>query len=96
MFLFGGKKNEVKKIEGDFEEKSKNAIKSKLCPLCGKIPCSKVAFGEGVEPTLTCNNCELKAVGNSIQKLGPKNLITNDKFTNLLTSDLITYQKAQS
>ena len=77
MFLFGGKKAESKKIENDFEEKVKNTIKGKLCPLCGKAPSTKVAFGEDVKPTLTCNNCELKAVGGVIQRLGPNNLMAS-------------------
>ena len=48
MFLFGGKKTEIKKIENNFEEKIKHVVKSKLCPLCGKNPPTKVAFGEDV------------------------------------------------
>lgn len=76
MFLFGGKKNEPKKIEAAFEEKIKSSVRSKLCPLCNKMQSSKVAFGEGVQSTLTCNNCELKSVGNITQKLGAKNLIS--------------------
>lgn len=93
MFLFGGKKNEPKKIEASLEERIKTTVKNKLCPMCGKVQSSKVAFGQGVQPTITCNNCELKAVGNTIQRLGPKNLIAVDKFSSLLTSELISYQK---
>lgn len=49
-----------------------------------------------MQPTLTCNNCELKAVGNIIQKLGNKNLLAGDKFATLLTSELMIYQKGQT
>jgi|JI9StandDraft_2_1071091.scaffolds.fasta_scaffold360928_1 transcription elongation factor Elf1 len=96
MFLFGGKKNEPKKIEADFEERLKAVVRAKLCPLCGKMQSSKAAFGEGVQPSLTCNNCELKAVNNITQKLGPKNLITTEKLASLLTAELISYQKGQT
>jgi transcription elongation factor Elf1 len=96
MFLWGGKKNEAKKIEGGFEERLRNTIRGQLCPICGKNQSSKVAFGEEVAPSLTCNNCELKAVGSNIQKLGPKNLMASDKFSNLLTAELIAYQKGQA
>lgn len=51
-----------------------------------------MVFGEGVQPGLTCINCELKAVGGSIQRLGPNNLMTNDKFSSVLTNELIAYE----
>jgi translation initiation factor 1 (eIF-1/SUI1) len=34
MFLFGGKKKETIKIQGDFTEKIKNTLKPRLCALC--------------------------------------------------------------
>lgn len=93
--IFGSNKKEPLKIQGDFAEKVKNSLKVKLCSLCEKNMSSKVVFGEGVKTCLTCKNCELKAVGNSIQKLSEKNLITSDKFSNLLTAELIAYQTTQ-
>lgn len=95
LSIFGSKKKEPLKIQGDFAERVKNCLKVKLCSLCEKNMSSKVVFGEGVKPCLTCKNCELKAVGNSIQKLSEKNLITSEKFSNLLTAELIAYQTTQ-
>lgn len=45
MFLFGGKKNEPKKIEANLEDRIKTTIKGKLCPMCNKVQSGKVAFG---------------------------------------------------
>lgn len=45
MFLFGGKKNEPKKIETSLEERFKTTLKTKLCPMCNKVQSGKVAFG---------------------------------------------------
>lgn len=53
---------------------------------------TQLAFGSGVTARFCCKNCELKAVGGVIQKLGDKNLIGNDKFAEILTNELINYQ----
>ena len=87
MFLFGGaKKNQTKKIGPEFTDKVKTALKPELCPQCQKNVPNKVVFGDGVESGLTCNNCELKAVGGNLQKLGENNLMAMDKLTGLVSS----------
>ena len=94
MFLFGGnKKKEAKKIGPEFSDRIRTALKPQLCPLCHKNTPSKVVFGDGVNSGLTCNNCELKAVGGNIQKLSDSNLIPIDKMTGQVTSELTAYQK---
>lgn len=95
MFFFQTKEKKVAKIQGEFAQRVKSTLKVKLCNHCEKNLSSKVVFGEGVQPSLTCKNCQLKAVGNSIQKLSEKNLISTQKFANLLTSQLISYQTTQ-
>lgn len=92
MFLFDFGKKEPKKIGTDFAEKAKTALRLKICPHCLKNLSAKVVFGEGVQPGLTCINCELKAVGGTIQRLGPNNLMTSDKFSSVLTNELIAYE----
>ena len=87
MFLFGGaNKKETKKVGPEFTERVKAALKPELCLHCHKTVPNKVVFGNGVQACLTCNNCELKAVGGNIKKLGENNLIAVDKFTGLVTS----------
>jgi hypothetical protein len=69
--LIWGKKKEPVAIKGEFADKIKDLLKNKLCSHCNKMPSTELAFGLGIQnASFTCKNCELKAVGGSIQRLG--------------------------
>ncbi len=97
MHFFIGKnqKKADKAIQQDISNNIKASLAKQYCQVCGKIPSTKLAFGEQLKPVFTCANCELKAVNGNIKKMGQKNLITNDKFSDILTKELISYQNSQ-
>lgn len=80
----------------DLADKVKASMRTKLCSICAKNFCSKAAFGEEVKPALVCNNCELKAVGGTPQRLGERNLITCDRLAGLILAEAMSYQSSQT
>ena len=79
-FLGNKDKKADKQVSSEITPKIKNSLKKQFCQICEKAPSTKLAFGNEVNPAFTCANCELKAVNNNIQKMGEKNLISNDTF----------------
>lgn len=81
-FLTGRGKEEKEevKIGDDFSQLILSQMKRQFCNICQKSLATKVAFGENVQPSLTCSGCELKAVGGVAQRMTEKNLITFEKF----------------
>lgn len=85
QFFTSKPSQQQKKIDNDISDMLKNQLKKQFCQLCEKNPASKVGFGKQFKPVFTCAGCELKAVGVA-QRLGPKFLISFDKFVEILTN----------
>ena len=94
-YLLGKQDKPEKKIEADITGIMNVKLKNQFCDLCSKNPATKVAFGKQFKPAFTCANCEIEAVGGSVQRLGPKSLIPIEKFSEELTKELMNYQMSQ-
>lgn len=93
--IFGKSEKQEKKVEADISVAFNTKLKGQFCEVCEKNPATKVAFGQEVKPRFTCATCEITAVGGSVQRLTPKNLMTSDKLADELAKELIAYQSSQ-